>query len=182
MDPALRKATLDDLPVIKNLATYYVYDMSEGMGWDPNPDGRYEGCSDLPVFWEKPDHHAYVITVGNRIAGFAMVRPYPLEPTRTEIGEFFVLRKFRYRGVGAAIAFRLFDSFPGPWLVRALDGNVNAQNFLEKAIASYTDGRFTHDSENYVCPHSGPWPMQFYRFESRNQKVLPPGEPLASAL
>jgi hypothetical protein len=50
-----------------------------------------------------------------------------------------------------------------------LDGNTGACRFWKKVIAAYTDGRFTHTAEHYLCPHSGTWPMQFYRFESRNQ-------------
>jgi len=175
MDTVLRKATDDDFPLIKSLVPYYIYDMSGDMGWGPNAEGRYDGCDELRDYWHKPDHHPYVITVGGRIGGFAMVRPYPGDLERTEIGEFFVLRKFQGRRVGRASAFWLFDSHPGRWLVRVLDRNAGACRFWKKTIAAYTDGRFTQTAEQYLCPHSGTWPMQFYRFESMSQPAAAGG-------
>ena len=168
MNTTLRNATDDDLSLIRNLVPYYIYEMSGEMGWDPNAKGRYDGCVNLPEYWSKPDYHPYVITVDGKIGGFALVRPYPDDLERIEIGEFFVLRKFQGDGVGTASAFWLFDSHPGKWLVRVLDGNTGARRFWEKVIAAYTGGRLAQTSEQYVCPHSGEWPMRFYRFESRS--------------
>jgi predicted acetyltransferase len=169
MDTILRQATDDDFQLIKNLVPYYIYEMSGDMGWDVNAEGRYDGCDELPEYWRKPDHHPYLITVDGRVGGFAMVRPCPDDVGRKEIGEFFVLRKFQGRGVGTASAFWLFDVHPGQWLVRVLDANTQACRFWEKVIAAYTEKRFSQTSEQYECPHSGKWPMQFYRFESRCQ-------------
>ena len=166
-DTNLRKATDTDFPLVRNLVPYYIYEMSGEMGWNPNAEGRYDGCDDLSDYWQKPDYCPYIITADGSIAGFALVRPYPAEPGRTEIGEFFVLRKYQQRGVGAASAAWLFDAHPGLWLVRVLDANTRACRFWEKVIADYTQGRFTRTSEQHHCPHSGTWPMHFFRFESR---------------
>ncbi len=164
METVLRKATKEGFSLIKNLVPYYIYDMSGSMGWDPNEEGRYDGCDDLEEYWHKPDHHPYLIYVDGKIGGFTLIRPYPNEPDRMEIGEFFVLRKFQNRGVGKAAAFQLFDLYPGQWLVRVLDRNTGACCFWRKVIAGYTDGHFTQTSEEYRCPYSGTWPMQSYRF------------------
>ena len=94
MNTVVRRARDEDLPVIKNLVPYYVYDISGHMRWRPDAEGHYGGCDDLPEYCEKPDHHPYLITVDKEMAGFAMVRPYAGDPERTEIGEFFVLRVF----------------------------------------------------------------------------------------
>ena len=59
----LARATDSDFAVVKNLVPYYIYDMSEFMGWEPNAEGRYDGCDDLRHYWEKPDHHPYLIRV-----------------------------------------------------------------------------------------------------------------------
>ena len=162
----LREAVEADLPLVRNLVPYYIYDMSESMGWDCNREGRYDGCDDLPDYWSEQNHHAYVVTLEGKTAGFALVRPAPGEPERMEIGEFFVLRKFRGRGVGARVARKLFDGFPGGWLVRVLDDNAPALEFWERVVSDYTNGGFTRTSETYECPHSGRWPMQFFRLQS----------------
>ena len=168
------RATQDDLTFVKNLVPYYVYDMSEYMGWDPNDEGRYDGCDDLPDYWRKPDHHPYLIQADGKVTGFALVRPYRGEPARNEIGEFFVLRKYRGHGVGRSSAYWLFDTHPGKWLVRVLESNAAALGFWQKVINDYVDGTVVPTAEVYACPVSGTWPMLFYRFESRR---LPDGSP-----
>lgn len=165
--PILRKATLADLPLVRNLVPYYIYEMSGYTGWNANAEGRYDGCDDLPDYWHKADHHPYIIAVEGAVGGFALVRPYSAEPGRMEVGEFFVLRKYQGSGVGASSACWLFDAHPGQWLVRVLDANMGARTFWEKVIDRYTEARLTKTAEQYHCPHSGTWPMQFYRFESR---------------
>lgn len=167
MDVTVTSATDSDFDIVKNLVPYYIYDMAEYMGWDCNAEGRYDGCDDLPEYWEREDHRPYLIRADGRIAGFALVRPYPDAPDRMEIGEFFVSRTFKGRGVGRAAAVRLFDAFPGSWLVRALEDNVGARRFWEKVISEYTRGDFARSAETYLDPDSRSWAMQFYRFESR---------------
>ena len=165
-DPLLRTAGEHDLALVRNMVPYYIYDMSESMGWDCNGKGRYDGCDELPDYWTKEGHYAYVITVEGKTAGFALARPVPDEPERMEIGEFFVLRKFRGLGVGARVARELFDTFRGRWLVRVLDGNTPARAFWERVVSDYTNGDFERTSGTHECPRSGRWPMQFFRFRS----------------
>ena len=173
MNVTVQTATATDFEFVRNLVPYYIYDMSEYMGWGPNPEGRYDGCDDLSDYWNKPDHCAHLIMVDLKVAGFAMVRPYPCDPARCEVGEFFVLRKFRGHGVGRKSAYFLFDAHPGRWLVRMLDGNAGALGFWESVIGAYSGGCAVQTAEIYECPHSGTWPMQFFRFESRSQQAGP---------
>jgi len=167
MDIQLFPATDSDRDLIKNLVLYYVYDMSEYMGWNCNDKGRWDGCDDLPDYWEKPGHQPYVIRVDGSVAGFVLMRPFPNEPERYEFGDFFVARAFKGRGVGKASAFRAFDAHPGKWLVRVLDGNHGALAFWAKVVDEYTEGDFVQTTEQYEDLQSGTWDMQFYRFESK---------------
>jgi len=144
-----------------------VYDISEYMGWNCNAEGRWDGCNELPDYWEKPNHHPYLIRVNDSVAGFVLVRPFPREPDRLEIGDFFVARKFKGRGVGKASAFRVFDTHPGKWMVRVLNGNRGARAFWTNVVGVYTQGAFVQTVEQFEDPHSGTWDMQFYRFDSR---------------
>ena len=166
-EPLLRAAGELDYTLVRNLVPYYIYDMSESMGWECDREGRYDGCDELPEYWTKKGHHPYVVVVGGKTAGFALVRPSPAEPGRMEIGEFFILRAFRGCGVGTQVAAQLFDAFAGEWLVRVLDGNVPARAFWEQVVSGYTNGDFEQTSEVYQYPHSGRWPMQFFRFRSQ---------------
>jgi predicted acetyltransferase len=71
------------------------------------------------------------------------------------IEEFFVMRKYRHKGVGEYVAHHLFDRFPGVWEVSEMVQNVPAQAFWRKVIDRYTGGRFievTLDSELWRGP------------------------------
>jgi predicted acetyltransferase len=59
-----------------------------------------------------------------------------------DVAEFFVMRKYRRKGVGLTAAMIAFDFFPRRWEVRQMAKNVSATAFWRKAIAQYTSGRF----------------------------------------
>jgi predicted acetyltransferase len=143
MDVTLHKATADDLPVVKNLAPYYIYDMSEHMGWPCTADGRFGGCDDLESYWTAPGKHAFVLRSGNELAGFALILADNAEPdVDFSVTDFFVLRKFRGRGAGQRIAHELFNRFRGRWKVEQFEKNAPAVAFWQKTIDRYTRGRF----------------------------------------
>ncbi len=166
MNTQLSRATNLDFNLIKNLVPYYIYDISEYMGWDCDAEGRWDGCNELPDYWEIPHHHPYVIRVDNSIAGFVLIRPVSGEPERNEISDFFVARKFKGLGVGRTSAFDVLDIYPGKWLVRVLDGNRGAQHFWTNVLNDYTKGAVIQTAERHEDPHSGSWDMQYYRFNS----------------
>ncbi|MCY9846312.1 hypothetical protein [Vibrio caribbeanicus] len=41
MNINLKKIEVSSRYILENLFTYYIYDMSQYMGWDPNSDGQY---------------------------------------------------------------------------------------------------------------------------------------------
>jgi len=59
-----------------------------------------------------------------------------------EISEFFVLRKYRRRGVGRRAAVKVLEAFPGRWEVAEMEWNVEAQAFWRSVIGDYTRGTF----------------------------------------
>ena len=139
----LHEATDEDLAVARNLVPYYIYDMSEYLGWACTPDGRFDGCDKLSTYWSEPGKHAFMLRAGNELAGFALVRGnHEEEDIDYSISEFFVLRKFRGRGVGERIACELFDRFRGRWQVEQLGRNESAIAFWRKVIGHYAKGEF----------------------------------------
>ena len=167
----LHEATDQDLAVVRNLVPYYIYDMSEHMGWPCTPEGRFDGCDMVPTYWEEPGKHAFMLRASDEIAGFALVRGnHEEEDIDYSIAEFFVLRKFRGQGAGEHIARQLFDRFTGRWVVDQLAPNMPAVSFWRKVIGRYTGGRF-NESE---C--ESPWGrMNVIRF--RNDGDQPPSHP-----
>ena len=79
MNPVLVKATIEDHPIIQNMARFYVYDMSRYCGrgasvfdWSCPDDGLFE-CIDLKPYFEAEDRYAFLIKAGDERAGFALI-------------------------------------------------------------------------------------------------------------
>jgi hypothetical protein len=64
MKVTLHKATARDLPMVRNLVPYYIYDISEHMGWPCSAQGRFGGCDELATYWSHPRRHAFVLRCG----------------------------------------------------------------------------------------------------------------------
>ncbi len=157
MKVELNEAKEEDLPVVLNLITYYVYDMSKSTGWDCNPRGIYGGCDDAREYWQSnhPDTspemrwakgrkgHPFMISVDGRIAGFVLLQELCDEgKTLFDVGEFFVAGKFQRKGVGKYIAHTLFRRFRGDWRIRQIPENTPAIKFWEQVIGEFTNGNF----------------------------------------
>jgi len=143
----LHDATPADLPVIRNLSSYYVYDLSEHTGWSCNPDGRFDGCDDLESYWRTPGRHAFVLRAGEELAGFVLILADGTQPgVDFSVTDFFVMPKFRGRGEGERIARQLFDRFRGRWKVEQFAANKPAVAFWREVIDRYSGGRFEESS------------------------------------
>lgn len=149
--------------LIENLFQYYIYDMSEFIGLQPTPEGTYlyeEALSDVREYWNLPEHYPYLIYADKILAGFCLVRKFPYEENRYDMGQFFVLKASKGRGIGKQ-AFRLaVEKHPGNWLVRMLPENTPAQQFWPKVIASVTAGEVVKSFERYRSTE-----MDFLRFQ-----------------
>jgi predicted acetyltransferase len=122
----------------------YVYDWSELGPLDVGENGRFAEYP-LDGYWRDDFRHPFLLRVDDRLAGFALVQ----EKSRLsgaagifDMAEFFVMRRYRRRGVGLAAAALAFDRFRGPWEVRERVGNDAATAFWRRAIDQYTSGRF----------------------------------------
>lgn len=155
MDFTLVELQAPDYTLIQNLIRFYIYDMSEFTGWPCPENGLYGGVDDQPYYFgQTPDNEdalwpdgwtgqGYKVMVGGEIAGFCLVRHFHKDDIRLhDIGEFFIIRKFRHKGLGKQVAYAIFNRFPGRWQVRQLLDNHPAQQFWQKVIAAYTGDQF----------------------------------------
>jgi predicted acetyltransferase len=150
MKVVLHKAKASDLAIVKNLVPYYIYDMSEYMAWATTSDGRHDGCDGIEAYWSDSDKHAFILRAGREPAGFVLLLEGNHGPSIDySFTDFFVLRKFRRRGVGEQIARQLFTRYPGRWQVDHLKDNKPAAAFWRKVIRRYTRGKFK--SSSAVC-------------------------------
>ena len=123
----------------------YHYDFTEYTDADVDPDGRF-GYRYLDAYFTEPDRHPFLIRADGQLAGFALVRRATSAVGDYDVfdmAEFFVMRKYRRRGVGSEAARFAFDRFPGRWEVREMAANTPAQAFWRRVIGDYTGGNFT---------------------------------------
>jgi predicted acetyltransferase len=134
------RATAGQEPVLDNLLELYAHDFSEFIDLQLQPDGRY-GNAGISHFWRSDEHLAFLVWVDGRLAGFVMVEKGSRisgDPRVWDVAEFFVVRRWRRRGVGAAVAHEVWRRIPGPWEVRVLEMNRPARAFWKRAVAAFT--------------------------------------------
>jgi predicted acetyltransferase len=145
MQIALIPAFAPDKPLFATLMQLYLYDLSEFSGADLDEQGCFSDPW-LDSDWSKADCHPFLIHVEGRLAGFALVNRYSRLHNPFDghaVAEFFVMRRYRRRGVGRTAAMQLFDRFPGRWEVASFALNVPGHVFWRGVIDRYTGGRYS---------------------------------------
>src|SRR3990167_5062439 len=150
LKPKLIEATLADYPVIKNMARFYVYDMSRYCGfiskeWACPEDGLYESY-DFKQYVEDPTRKAFLIRLENELAGFALLNKTGTTPDIDwNMGEFFILAKFQGQRIGEMIAHQLWKTYPGLWEISVIPENKKALAFWRKAVTNFTHGNYKEE-------------------------------------
>ena len=148
MNVEITPGDAEQIEVVQNLARFYIYDMSEFMGWRCSKTGLFGGCDELFDDWRAGTNHPFVVRGDGELAGFAGVKAVDVDGKPGHcIQEFFVLRKFRRRGLGKKVAVELFERFPGRWLVQHLAQNSDAKGFWGAVVAAYAAGKLTASDE-----------------------------------
>jgi predicted acetyltransferase len=124
------EASDEDRSVVRRLLQFYHYDFSEFDDADVDSHGEFLHRY-FDEYWTDSDRKAYLFRVGGAWAGLALV----FTGLPHDLAEFFVMRKYRRRGVGAEAAAQLFARFPGDWTVRQQLSNPAATTFWRKAIS-----------------------------------------------
>lgn len=150
MNVVVSPAARAEEPCLRALFELYVYDFSELLGLDLGDDGRFVVPS-LAAYWEDARRHAFLVRVDGKLAGFALVaRGSRLgdDPDAYDMAEFFVVRRYRRRGVGERAAADIFARFPGRWEVRQRPQNTAATAFWRRVIGRCTGERFIDEQRD----------------------------------
>lgn len=155
MNIELRTPSRSERNLIRQMMELYLYDFSEYDEADLDEHGHFE-YGDLDYFWFEPTHAAFLVSVDEKLAGFVLVdNESLLGGSQRSITEFFVMRKYRRRGVGRYIAQEVFNRLPGMWEVAVIETNKPAQEFWRGVIGEYRQGRFEEtllDNEKWKGP------------------------------
>ncbi|MBL6964937.1 MAG: GNAT family N-acetyltransferase [Anaerolineales bacterium] len=153
MDFTLQPATLNDKSLLRNLLELCQHDYSEYNQSDINPHGLFTYAY-LDHYWTEAGRYAFLVRVAENIAGFVLVRALGDEEKSLtySMAEFFILRKYRRRGLGRRVAQEIFKGFPGHWRVSQEIDNCPAQAFWRNVIADYTGGNYKEVASTDDCP------------------------------
>ncbi len=159
MSVVIKQAPIEQKPVLERLMQLYLYDLSEvDDAGDLNDQGVWDRDDKyFDLYWDEPGRTPFVIYSDNKIAGFILINEHfniPENEGGKAIAEFFILRRYRNKGVGKTAAFEIFDKFPGKWEVDVASTHPDSEKFWEKVIREYTNGKFTKVSgtENWKGP------------------------------
>ena len=132
-------ATRDQQPILANLLELYAHDFSEFNDLELGADGRF-GYKHLPLYWLEPNRHPFLVKVNGKMAGLVLVKrgsEISANGMIWDMAEFFVVRAYRRRGIGANIARQVWRRFPGLWEVRVMESNHSAHQFWERTISAF---------------------------------------------
>lgn len=137
-------ASVADKLIIRHLFQLYSHDFSVYDDADVDEHGLYD-YPRIDHYWTEDIRYPFLVRVDGQIAGFAFVRELEKEEATTltySIAEFFILRKYRRKGIGKAVAFQLFDRFRGQWYVGQYVSNEPSHVFWNTIIDEYTNGNY----------------------------------------
>src|SRR6476659_5194534 len=106
--------------------------MSEVRGTLPNGEGLYKPGR-LPGYLADTGTHGYLISHDGAPAGFAFVTG--LDTDLRHMGDFFVVRAVRRKGVGYRVARELLDRYAGAWEIGFQGSNRGAPEFWRRLAA-----------------------------------------------
>ncbi|MBD3922160.1 GNAT family N-acetyltransferase [Paenibacillus sp. PR3] len=142
------QAAEDQKSILRQLIELYEYDFSEFNDADVNASGYY-GYTYLDHYWTEEKRRAYLVKVDAQYAGFVLVNDYThnmVDEDARSIAEFFIMRKYRRRGIGKLVASKVFDTFKGTWVVLQHGNNAVSHHFWTHTINEYTGGSYNeHD-------------------------------------
>jgi predicted acetyltransferase/ADP-ribose pyrophosphatase YjhB (NUDIX family) len=128
----VEEAGSDDWPVLERLWQLYQHDLSGFRHSSPGSDGLF-ATGRLPRYRASEESAAYLARLGDVPCGFALV--HGVSSDKRLMGEFFVTRSARGRGVAAAFARDVLARHAGPWQIPFQDENPRAAAFWRRLAA-----------------------------------------------
>lgn len=119
-----------DRHILANLYPLYLHDLSEYLEMDVDGEGKFD-CSPVDLFWKEKNLYPLLIRANHQIAGFILVSgpPYVKPGCDYCIQEFFILKKYRRKGIGMRAANKAFSLFQGKYCLLVISKNEPALHF-----------------------------------------------------
>jgi predicted acetyltransferase len=147
--------------MIQNLMQLYTHDFSEFWAGTSRGDLNSEGlfpAYPLEDYWSRTNWSAGLIWCESKLAGFTLVNDVShsgLAAARN-MGEFFVVRKYRGSGIGRIAAELLFSRQPGSWELAVARRNTRALQFWRKVVRSSAQASDIEEMDVQSAHWNGP--------------------------
>lgn len=144
MKISIEPILIEQKSVFVHMMELYNYDFSEFSDDDINEYG-YFGYPRIDDYWNEEGRYPFFIRVDEKLAGLVLVRScceYNNLSDPHNIAEFFVMKKYRHKGVGKVASMKIFDMFHGGWEISQWANNLPAQKFWKQVISEYTNEKY----------------------------------------
>jgi predicted acetyltransferase len=139
--------------------------LGEEAGWEIPEDGLYE-CIDFKKYWQDKNSFPFVVRHQDEIVGFVITDKKASSPEIDfNMAQFFILRKFKNKGIGRYVAQQCFRKFSGIWEVIVMPANEGAYRFWRSTIKNYTNHNFAENTREIV--HFDNSRKNIFKFDSR---------------
>ncbi len=140
---SVRLASGSEKALIGGLSQFYIYDFSEmepanSQGLEFNDQGGFGPLPDFDDYWSRESFYPLMIRLKDKPVGFALLNTNSHRGGTIErnMGEFFVARKHRRRGLATEAVRQILLLYPGRWEVAVAERNLAAKRFWPRAIAA----------------------------------------------
>lgn len=143
MPTTLERATPAQHPLIERLWQLYRHDLSEFRDSMPDEAGLFRSDR-LGSYFADPDRECLVVRVPEGPAGFVLLKGLGEGQVRA-LGEFFVVRRVRRRGVGREAALQALARHPGTWEIAFQEENPAAARFWRRVAREVAGDAWTEE-------------------------------------
>ena len=147
MTTRVEPATIHQKGTIVEFLDLYVHELRNLLGIDVK-EHDIVAFSDLDQYWELEDHHPFLVYVDKKCIGFALVnKKTKLLSGAYAFKEYFLLKRYRGKGIGKAAALDILARFPGEWEMSELEKDTALIHFWRNFIRECVNDNY---SEQYL--------------------------------
>lgn len=137
----VRLAAPSERVPLARMLELYQYELSPYWEQDLDASGQYGYTLDR--YWQAEGHYPYVASANGHYVGFALVDDQvKIAGGDFWMDQFFVLKNYRWHGLGDKLARHVFGRHRGRWQVGQMRENVPARAFWRRTIGRVTSGTF----------------------------------------
>ena len=148
MDIVIYFVKKEEKEILGNLLEKYHYEHSQYDNRDVNEFGLF-GYEYLDNYWTEDNRFPFFIKINGKLAGFVLVNNYREAKFNTDftISEFFIMYKYRQKGIGKYVVKYILDKYKGIWQLNFHPKNEISKHFWIKTIDEYTKGKYKIEND-----------------------------------